>query len=146
MAPESGRVPRRRFLGQLAAGAGLVAGALSGCAAMATHHARLIGGRIPLELGELTEALGLENAVLVSAPGLPEPILLIRMENGSFQAVGAKCTHLGCQVQPARHFLTCPCHGSTFNLDGEVVRGPAQKALPRYRVEVKNGSIEIVVS
>ena len=113
---------------------------------MVTHQARLIGGRIPLLRGELNELLATENALLVNAPGLAEPILLIRMENGSFQAIGGRCTHLGCTVRPARNFLTCSCHGSTFNLDGAVVRGPAQKPLSRYPVEEKDERIEIIVS
>ena len=145
MANERDCVPRRRFLAQMAAGAGwLVAG--TGCAALVTYNGSLTGGDLLLKRSELAELLAINNAVLIRAAGLTEPILLIHMEDGSFLAVGAKCTHLGCTVRPAGNFLTCPCHGSTFNLEGEVVRGPAQKPLSRYRVEATDERIRIAVS
>ena len=144
MAEQKDSVPRRKFLFQLAAG--LLGGGISGCAVLATYQGRLVEGRIPLEIRELNQVLGEADAILVKAPELTGAILLMRGEGGAFQALSARCTHLGCQVRPARNFLTCPCHGSTFDLRGEVVRGPAQKPLQTYPVEVKSERIEIVIS
>ncbi len=141
-----GKMPRRQFLLQLAAGTGLLTAGLPGCAAVLSYRATLVNGRVPLDLSELEMALGEESGILIRAPGLPEPILLLRQSDGSFQAIGAQCTHLGCTVQPGTHFLICPCHGSTFDLEGSVVRGPAQRPLKRYRVETRPGGIEIVVA
>jgi len=44
----------------------------------------------------------------------------------------AICTHQGCTITPeADHsFFYCPCHGSTFDLSGTVMRGPAARNLP----------------
>jgi phenylpropionate dioxygenase-like ring-hydroxylating dioxygenase large terminal subunit len=42
-------------------------------------------------------------------------------------AINAVCTHLGCVVpfnQAEKKFI-CPCHGSQYNDQGRVVRGPA---------------------
>lgn len=54
-----------------------------------------------------------------------------RDENGRLHAVSAVCTHLGCLVgfNETDRTWDCPCHGSRFALDGEVIHGPAVKAL-----------------
>jgi cytochrome b6-f complex iron-sulfur subunit len=66
---------------------------------------------------------------------LPDiPAMLIHTESG-FQAVSLVCTHLGCTVERTAGGFSCPCHGSLYSDDGNVVRGPAQEPLPALRVE-----------
>jgi Rieske Fe-S protein len=53
------------------------------------------------------------------------------------------CTHQGCEVpfnQSSQTFV-CPCHGSTFSLSGEVVKGPAQTRLPLFQNKVVGGMV-----
>lgn len=53
-------------------------------------------------------------------------------------ALSLICTHLGCTVQVTSAELACPCHGSLFNRQGEVLKGPAPRPLERLPVEMQN--------
>src|SRR5512135_946423 len=67
---------------------------------------------------------------------LPEiPAMLISKENG-FTALSLVCTHLGCTVEQADGGFRCPCHGSRYDAQGNVERGPARQSLKQLRVEV----------
>jgi glycine/D-amino acid oxidase-like deaminating enzyme/nitrite reductase/ring-hydroxylating ferredoxin subunit len=50
-----------------------------------------------------------------------------RDEDGKLHRRSAKCTHLGCHLHwnSLERCWDCPCHGSHFGTDGEVLNGPA---------------------
>ncbi|PLX93677.1 MAG: cytochrome B6 [Desulfuromonas sp.] len=58
---------------------------------------------------------------------------LIR-ERGQVYALSLVCTHLGCTLSVTSRELSCPCHGSTFDRQGQVTRGPADRPLPHLRL------------
>ena len=61
------------------------------------------------------------------------PILILRSSSRHYVALSMQCTHEGCPVKPpASGIITCPCHGSQYDLEGNVRRGPAQFPLTRY--------------
>jgi cytochrome b6-f complex iron-sulfur subunit len=47
-------------------------------------------------------------------------------------ALSAVCTHLGCiaRFKSDEKVIACPCHGSRFDLEGNVIHGPAPRPLP----------------
>lgn len=59
-------------------------------------------------------------------------------------ALGMACTHLGCTVNASPQGFACPCHGSLFNSRGEVLRGPADRPLPRFTVKERGDDILIL--
>jgi Rieske Fe-S protein len=47
------------------------------------------------------------------------------------------CTHQGCPINaPSGGTFSCPCHGSQFDRNGAVVRGPAGRPLNHFAVEI----------
>ena len=61
-----------------------------------------------------------------------------------FAALSPICTHLGCTVEIQGDRLVCPCHGSTYDREGRVLRGPAERALHRYPATLTgDGVLEI---
>ncbi|MDO8736508.1 MAG: Rieske 2Fe-2S domain-containing protein [Thermoleophilia bacterium] len=53
------------------------------------------------------------------------------------------CTHMGCQTDwnPEEQLWECPCHGSRYNSDGSVVRGPAMNPLTPLPFRLDDGEI-----
>ena len=51
---------------------------------------------------------------------------------GGVYALSAVCTHLGCiaRYKSDEKVIACPCHGSRFDLEGNVIHGPAPRPLP----------------
>ena len=141
--PETaGQISRRDFMTRISL-AGLACAELTACAGTPRYLGVAEGGVLALNRAEIEALLGEHSAIVVSAPGWEEPLVLSRDPDGAFQAVGSKCTHMGCQVRPGGRFLTCPCHGSTFDLEGHVVRGPAVRALAQYRVSETSNALEV---
>jgi Rieske Fe-S protein len=86
--------------------------------------------------------------------------------NPSFTIISNRCAHLGCPVQtggplfnkqqktvkthngdvslipalPAAGFI-CPCHGGSYDQEGNRIAGPPVRALDRYQFSIVNGRL-----
>ncbi len=58
-------------------------------------------------------------------------------EEGKLHVVDTTCTHMGCELEwnNGEHSWDCPCHGSRFSIDGEVMEGPAERPLDKIDLE-----------
>jgi len=70
---------------------------------------------------------------------------LARLEDGGFLAISRKCTHLGCTVPwvADKNRFICPCHGSSFDITGNVISPPAPRALDVYPVIIENDIVKV---
>jgi glycine/D-amino acid oxidase-like deaminating enzyme/nitrite reductase/ring-hydroxylating ferredoxin subunit len=62
-----------------------------------------------------------------------ERLAAYRDEKNSLHIVSGICTHMGCIVHwnNGEKSWDCPCHGSRFSVDGEVLEGPAYTGLAK---------------
>ena len=74
-------------------------------------------------------------------------IIIIRTGSSSYNALSAVCTHQGCTVsyEASYNELICPCHGGTYDINGNVVSGPPPSALYKYTV-TQSGNILTIKS
>ena len=63
---------------------------------------------------------------------------IVRQGDGSFFAMEAKCTHLGCTPNwlEAQQKFKCPCHGSGYYISGFNFEGPAPRPMDRFKISI----------
>lgn len=68
---------------------------------------------------------------------------VVKQKDGKTVAFNPQCPHLGCiyHWEDRQDSFVCPCHQSTFSLDGDVVQGPAPRPLDRYVSRVEGGKL-----
>jgi len=73
------------------------------------------------------------------------PGLLIMNSDGTYRALSATCTHLGCTVQyrPGLREIWCACHNGIYDLNGRNVSGPPPKPLTVFDVHVRGDEIVV---
>jgi len=102
----------------------------------------------------LTPRAMLRRQVLVSVAKADIPSLgalvyresrvALMQANGEIYALSLVCTHLGCTLNVTGERLSCPCHGSEFDRQGRVLKGPADRVLRRLVVEERGGVVEVL--
>ena len=72
-------------------------------------------------------------------------IIVLRTSNTGVRALSRNCTHAGftVNINTAANNLVCPSHNSIFDLNGNVVSGPASGALTRYSASLSGSIITI---
>jgi cytochrome b6-f complex iron-sulfur subunit len=75
-----------------------------------------------------------------------DPVIIIHTPGGQFKAFFARCTHLGCLVKyegETTPLMHCNCHGSSFDLTGKNLSGPAPRPLAPLKVTVRENSLTV---
>jgi nitrite reductase/ring-hydroxylating ferredoxin subunit len=143
--PEKPVETRRHFLNKLWLGLGILA---------FVEFAGLVVAY--LRPGKMRERPGQAGTVMEAGPVDQFPFnsvtafvrgrfYLSRLEDGGFLALSSKCTHLGCTlpwVDKEKRFA-CPCHGSAFDIKGEVISPPAPRALDAYPLVIENNMVKV---
>src|SRR6185503_12770293 len=134
---------RRRFLSRAFGALGGIATAgitplITACARADARRTKRfsVSALIADGSGTITDVAGADGAL----------IMIVRRSASDYAALSTQCTHAGCPVNaPVAGVITCPCHGSQYNLKGEVLRGPSEFSLLAYRVRLDVRRKEVVV-
>jgi cytochrome b6-f complex iron-sulfur subunit len=99
----------------------------------------------PARILEIGSPQDLLNISMVDFQVADRKVSVIKGDNGLYALI-RNCTHMGCIPNYSENDCQylCPCHGSVFTLEGDVVRGPAPEPLYRASLVVnKRGAVEI---
>ena len=130
----------------------------SGCASNPTSDTpaapvgsyRVQDGLVYVALSEVGTLLGVGGAVkltLEGADGSEQKVIIVRPSETNYLAFANACTHNGKELefQPREGLLACCGRSSRFDLVGDVIKGPAENALPRYPVRQESGELVIEI-
>ncbi len=77
---------------------------------------------------------------------MQKSVWAVKGPDGTVTVFSPICPHLGCGYRwdQSERAFKCPCHGSVFNAAGNVVAGPAPRALDRLPSKIEQGRLLIV--
>ena len=108
--------------------------------------------KITLNLSDYPELTQVNSFAFPIIPGKNAgmPIIIIRNTETEFIVLTSKCSHQGCQVgkpDMTNKSITCPCHGSKYNLQGGIINGPTTSPLKKFNSTYNsaNNTLEIEI-
>jgi Rieske Fe-S protein len=141
---------RRVVLRVLGATAACAGPALLGCGGDGSDGQQvklpaLVNGILALSINDFPMLQDVGGSIIGEADGLGR-VAIVRTDAGII-CTSATCTHMECPLRynSLNETLDCSCHGSTFELDGSVITGPATKAVKVYSVTFDGTMIVIQV-
>jgi nitrite reductase/ring-hydroxylating ferredoxin subunit len=138
---------RRRFIKEscsvcVALGSGYLIGALSSCSSFPTLDTDIVEGTIRVPLTAFAQG----ELLILRVRSLIYDIALRKYPGNSYTAILLRCTHAETQLSASGDAYACSAHGSRFDSEGHVMKGPARKDLERFGTEVMEGNILIHVA
>ncbi|MFP4977697.1 FAD-dependent oxidoreductase [Paenibacillus sp. CN-4] len=90
----------------------------------------LIAGKVEI-VHKKADELGPDEGAVIRHDG--KRVGAYRDTEGGLHLVDRTCTHMGCECEwnAGERTWDCPCHGSRFSYDGDVIEGPATRPLSR---------------
>lgn len=121
------------------AGCSLIAGlsvlsSIESCSSIKVFKVESADGKIQIPLTEFTET----NIRIIRVANLEYDIMVAKKTDGNYSAVYMRCTHQDWQLTANTKGLNCSMHGSSFDLDGNVLVGPATNPLKKFTVSKTN--------
>jgi Rieske Fe-S protein len=99
-------------------------------------------GKVTVAVGSGSPLASVGGAALVQTGG--SPLLVAQTAQDSFTALTAICTHQTCIITGhSGSTYICPCHGSEYDEQGNVLSGPAPRPLQSLPTQFSNGVLTI---
>jgi cytochrome b6-f complex iron-sulfur subunit len=115
------------------------------CGGMTMYRVIPVSGELRLDLNSLNELSVQAGTAILSVEGSDAPLFIVRYNPTLYYALSSTCTHRGCTVEEKGSRFVCPCHGSTYDRSGGVLKGPAEQPLRRYPTRLENNGRTLVI-
>lgn len=126
-----------------AAALGVTVSQLTSCApAFPVFKTSFTGNNISVPATSFVES----NLVIVRDLQVDFDILLVRKSPTDYTALYMKCSHQSNALTATSHGLYCSTHGSSFDLEGNVIKEPATAPLQKFKTEVVDDAIHITLN
>ncbi len=128
-------------------GGGAIAFLLQSCSTPAMVSGSLTGENMMVPLSAFEELkkneIQYRKYILVHHPQLRFPICVFRLDENNYTALLLQCTHQGNELSVNGDRLHCSSHGSEFDQQGMVKKGPATEPLRTFDVTIENQLLAI---
>jgi Rieske Fe-S protein len=107
----------------------------SPCSDLSRELPPIVGGQVVLPFVDFPELMDPGQQVIGVPMGADiNPILVARVDATTVTCIDALCTHMACPVMlnAALGEFDCPCHGSSYALDGTLMTGPAMRSIKNH--------------
>lgn len=103
--------------------------------------------KITIPFSDFPDLMKLGGSLVGRSSGYRNPIVIAQPTQGMFVALDAICTHMNCTVSynALNVELDCPCHGSTYEVDGTVIGGPAPLPLTSFTASSDGTSVTVTL-
>lgn len=116
----------------------------SGVSALPVVSGTVAGNSVTLTIDSTSPLAAVGGAALVQTSS--GPLLVAHTAQDTFVALNGTCTHALCTITGlASPNYVCPCHGSQFSTNGQVVSGPAPRALREHQTQFTNSVLTIAL-
>jgi nitrite reductase/ring-hydroxylating ferredoxin subunit len=104
--------------------------------------------RIEIDLSRAPELAEKGQGFRLEGKNLPQRILIIRGEDGTYHAFDNRCQHMGRRLDPVSGTETIQCCSvskSTYDYNGNPLFGPAKKAVATLDTKVDKGKLVVTL-
>lgn len=139
------QIERRKFLTSackacLLAGAGFLTIDLAACSpSLKVLKLPITQNAVRLPVTAFTS----ESLQIIRPEGWLYDIAVRRISASEYEALLLECTHQQNQLIVNQNGFKCMLHGSQFHLDGQVMKGPAERALNKFPTSIDQGQVVI---
>jgi Rieske Fe-S protein len=123
-----------------AAGASLID--LAGCSPStgnAITKAEIMDDKVAISLAAFEK----NRLQIINPKKYPYEVAVQKQQDGTYKAMLLKCTHYDNQVQQDGNGYSCSFHGSRFDKEGKVLKGPASEPLLQLKTSINSTDVVI---
>ncbi len=113
---------------------------------LSTVQGTTSGTNVVVSIGSSSPIANTGTAALVNFSN--GSVLVDHPSTSVYNALSSICTHQGCQItnfDSGSNQFVCPCHGSRFDLNGNVTQGPAGAPLQKFQTTVSGSQLIIKI-